>query len=70
MTDQPIEEWVNVAAMMGTSVRSACRQKGELLAAGAIFIKLRGFPPRRVVCGYPSKIREYMTKKSKKSKKR
>jgi len=54
-----VEGWAAIALTLGMSVRSAYRRKGELKAAGVIFYRKKGWPPRRFVYHFPSRLKQW-----------
>jgi hypothetical protein len=65
-----IEGWANIAKMFNTSVRVMMNRKAELESCGAIFYMLKGDPRkhqrRRVVCAFPSQLRNWIRVKASK----
>lgn len=59
MTEQAITGWKAIAAMFDKSERSMQRLGPELKACGAIWFTLKGRPPRRVVCAWPSVLQRW-----------
>lgn len=68
MDDNPVETWKEVAKILSCSKRTAQRRKERLVEAGAIFYKWRrsrGDFMRKVVCAYPSRLKDFTVEKSK-----
>ena len=68
MPERAIEGWKAIAEMFNTSVRMMLYRKAELEACGAIFYMLKGNPRyhkrRKVVCAFPSQLRNWIRAKS------
>ena len=71
--ERAIEGWANIAKMFNTSVRNMMNRKAELEFCGAIFYMLKGDPRkhqrRRVVCAFPSQLRNWIRLKASKGEK-
>lgn len=65
-----IEGWDNIAKMFNTSVRMMLYRKAELESCGAIFYMLKGNPRlhkrHKVVCAFPSVLKNWMIIKASK----
>jgi len=73
MPERAIEGWKAIAEMFNTSVRMMLYRKAELEACGAIFYMLKGNPRkhqrRKVVCAFPSQLRNWIRLKASKGEK-
>ncbi|MGA2468449.1 MAG: hypothetical protein ABSH06_29410 [Thermodesulfobacteriota bacterium] len=73
MSEKAIEGWKAIAEMFNVSVRVMINRKTELKACGAIFYMLKGDPSKhkrhRVVCAFPSQLKDWMMIKSAKGEK-
>ena len=54
-----IQSWAAIANFFNCSERKIRSYKDELLAAGVIFYMYLGSPPRKTVCAFPSKLRNW-----------
>ena len=59
-----IEGWESIAKMFKVHVTTMIKRKDELKEAGAIFYKMAGVPPHKVVCAFPSVLQAWISKKS------
>ena len=68
-----IEGWANIAKMFNTSVRNMMNRKAELEACGVIFYMLKGNPRlhkrHKVVCPFPSFLKNWIIIKASKGEK-
>ena len=68
MTEHAIEGWKAIADMFNVSVRVMINRKAELESCGAIFYMLKGNPKfhkrRKIVCAFPSQLRNWIRTKS------
>jgi hypothetical protein len=67
MPEQALIGWKAIAEMFQCSPRSMMRRKSELIQCGAIFYQFQGRPPRRIVCAFPSCLKEWIMIKGSKN---
>jgi len=61
-----IEGWVAIAAIFQVSKQTMMKRKDELREFGAIYYRMKGKPPRKVVCAFPSILKSWIAEKSRK----
>ena len=68
MPERAIQGWKTIADMFNTSVRMMLYRRQELEDCGAIFYMLKGNPRehkrRKVVCAFPSHLKNWIAIKS------
>lgn len=64
MDDRCVDTWEKIAEMIGVHEKTLQRRRDELMAAGAIFYRWKGRPPKRVVSCFPSVLKAWIIKKS------
>lgn len=65
--EKSIEGWLAIAELFQVSTRTMIKRKEELQKSGAIYYRIKGKPPRKVVCAFPSKLKQWIADKSKKN---
>lgn len=58
-----IQGWAAIAKFFNCSERKMRNYRDELLTSGVIFFMNLGRPPRRTVCAFPSKLRNWAGRK-------
>jgi hypothetical protein len=64
MPEQALIGWKAIAEMFCVSDRTLQKKRNELMQNGVIFQTIRGRPPRKQVCAFPSVILHYLAEKS------
>lgn len=69
LEERALQGWANIARMLGVSKRTMIRKKKRLYEDGVIFYTLKGCPPHKIVCCFPSRLRSWIALQSEEGKK-
>uniref|UniRef100_A0A6H2A0F6 Uncharacterized protein n=1 Tax=viral metagenome TaxID=1070528 RepID=A0A6H2A0F6_9ZZZZ len=67
--EHAIEGWEAIAKLFNVNSRQMLKRREELSSAGAIFYRLKGTPPRKIVCAFPSLLKAWICRKAAKGEK-
>jgi len=59
-----IEGWTEISKLFKVSRQTMIKRKDELQQYGAIFYRMKGSPPHKVVCAFPSILKAWISEKS------
>ncbi len=59
-----VQGWRAIAKTVGWSLRSAYRRRDELREAGVVFYRKTGRPPKKAVFHFPSRLKDWIARKS------
>lgn len=64
--EHAIVGWKDIAKMFNIHPQTMMRKRDELIEAGAIYYMMKGRPPYKTVCAFPSVLKAWIALKARK----